>query len=62
MADSHDGASEAGRALLARRWGNQVVVRSAQVLIPRISELPDDLREQLHEATAPPGGDGDGED
>jgi hypothetical protein len=54
MADTNDDAgSEAGRALIRRRWGNQVVVRSAQVVLERRDELPDDLREQLHEATGP---------
>jgi hypothetical protein len=53
MADTNDAASEAGRALIRRRWGNQVVVRSAQVVIERRDELPDDLREQLHQATGP---------
>jgi hypothetical protein len=52
-ATNGDAGSEAGRALIRRRWGNQVVVRSAQVVIERRDELPGDLREQVHEATGP---------
>jgi hypothetical protein len=58
MAERTDDASEAGRALVARRWGNQAVVRAAAVVLERASELPDTTRAQLHEATGPPGGEG----
>jgi hypothetical protein len=63
MADTHDGAaSEAARQLVARRWGSQAVERAAAVVIPRAGELPAATRAALHEATAPPGGEPDGED
>jgi hypothetical protein len=52
-ATNGDAGSEAGRALIRRRWGNQVVVRSAHTVIERVDELPGDLREQLHQATGP---------
>jgi hypothetical protein len=50
-------ASEAARALNARRWGPTAVVNAAQVVITRADELPDAVRAQLHEATGPAGGD-----
>ena len=53
--------SEAARALNAKRWGPTAVVNAAQVVIPRADELPDAVRAELHEATAPPGGEPDGE-
>jgi hypothetical protein len=53
MADTNDAGSEAGRALIRRRWGNQVVVRSAHLVLERVDELPDEVREQLHQATGP---------
>ena len=56
MADTSE-ASEAGRALVAARWGNTVAVRSAHVVIERVGELPAELVEQLHEVTAPAGGE-----
>jgi hypothetical protein len=58
MADTQNDASEAARAMLRQRWGNAVVVRSAQVVIERVDELPEALREQLHQATGevPAGG------
>lgn len=52
-------ASEHARALNRARWGNQVVVRSAETVIERVDELPADLREQLHQLTGE-AGDGDG--
>jgi hypothetical protein len=56
-----DAASEAARALVARRWGSQAVERAAAVVISRVGELPDETRAAVHEATGPPGGgDGDG--
>jgi hypothetical protein len=55
--DAAQRASEAARELAAKRWGNQVVVRSAQVVIERHAELPDDLREQLHQANEEAPGD-----
>ena len=58
MADTQDdAASEAGRQLVARRWGSQAVERAAAVVISRVAELPDAKRSALHEATAPPGGE-----
>ena len=51
MGTAQDEASEAARALAAKRWGNTAVVRSAQVVIERHAELPDSLREQLHQVT-----------
>ena len=48
-------ASEAARELARARWGNQVAVRSAQVAIERVAELPAELRAALHEVTAPGG-------
>jgi hypothetical protein len=59
MADTNDAASEAARALVARRWGSQAVVKAAQVVITRAGELPEAVRAELHEATGPPGGGGD---
>jgi hypothetical protein len=55
MADAHD-ASEAARSLANARWGDAVARRAAQVVIERAGQLPADLREQVHEATA--GGEG----
>jgi hypothetical protein len=49
MADAQ--ASEAARELARARWGNAAVVRSAEVVIARADELPDSLREQLHQVT-----------
>jgi hypothetical protein len=61
MADTNE-AREAARALVAFRWGppgSRELARSASIVIERAGELPDDLRQALHEATA--GGDpGDG--
>lgn len=51
MADT-DAASEAARALVARRWGSQVVERAAQTVIERVDELPEVIRAQVHLATA----------
>jgi hypothetical protein len=51
MADAQ--ASSAGRELARARWTpSPVVLRSAQLVIERVAELPDGLREQVHEATA----------
>jgi hypothetical protein len=55
MADTQ--ASEAGAALARARWGDQVVRRAAAVLLERADELPDALREQVHEATEQKGAD-----
>ena len=54
-------ASEHARALNRARWGSQVAVRSAEVVIERADELPADIREQVHQATAPPGGESRGD-
>jgi hypothetical protein len=43
--------SSAGRALAAARWGDTVVRRSAAIVLARAGELPDELREQLHQVT-----------
>jgi hypothetical protein len=59
MADRNE-ASEAGRALIAGRWGpagTRELARSANIVIDRADQLPADLREQVHQATAPPGGE-----
>jgi hypothetical protein len=45
-------ASEAARALIARRWGSQVVERAARTVIERVAELPPTVRAQVHLATA----------
>jgi hypothetical protein len=50
-------ASEAARALVARRWGSQAVEKAAQVVISRAAELPDAVREQVHQATGDGGDD-----
>jgi hypothetical protein len=50
-------ASSAARELNRIRWGDAVARRAAQVVIERADQLPDDLREQVHQATA--GGEGD---
>ena len=47
----------AARELNRSRWGNQVAVRSARITIERADELPADLREAVHLATGPAGGD-----
>jgi hypothetical protein len=60
MADTSE-ASEAGRALVAARWGNQVAVRSAETVIERAAELPAELRAAVHEATGPAGGEPNGD-
>jgi hypothetical protein len=53
-----DTASEAARALAARRWGPTAVVNAAQVVINRADELPEAVRVQVHEATGEaPAGD-----
>jgi hypothetical protein len=52
-----DAVSEAGRQLVARRWGNTAVVRSAEVVIARHAELPESVRAELHQVTGPPGGE-----
>jgi len=44
-------ASEAARALAAKRWGDTTVRRAALLVLERAAELPDALREQVHEAT-----------
>jgi hypothetical protein len=51
MADAQD-ASEAARSLAAARWGDAVARRAAQVVIERAGQLPADIREAVHEATA----------
>jgi hypothetical protein len=51
MSDTQE-ASEAGRALVARRWGSQVVQRAAQTVIDRADELPASTRALVHLATA----------
>jgi hypothetical protein len=43
--------SEAARELARIRWGDTKVRRAAAVVLERASELPDALREQVHEAT-----------
>jgi hypothetical protein len=63
MADTQE-ASEAARALVAFRWGppgTRELARSAKTVIERAADLPDDLRAQVHQATAggDPGDDGD---
>ena len=45
-------ASEAARALIAHRWGSQVVEKAAQTVIQRADELPPTVRAQVHLATA----------
>jgi hypothetical protein len=50
MADSD--TSEAARALVARRWGSQVVERAARTVVERADELPPTLRAAVHLATA----------
>jgi hypothetical protein len=57
MSDADEAAQQAARALAAKRWGNAVVVRSAEVVISRVDELPDATRAAVHEATGPAGGD-----
>ena len=45
-------ASDAARELARARWTpSPDVIRSAQLVIERVAELPGDLREQLHQAT-----------
>jgi hypothetical protein len=53
-----DAASEAARALVARRWGSQVVERAAAVVIERAAELPAAVREQVHQVTGEAAADG----
>jgi hypothetical protein len=47
---SNEAASEASRALLKARWGNQKVVRIAREVAERATELPADVRQKLREA------------
>jgi DnaJ-domain-containing protein 1 len=47
-----DEAHEAARALALARWGNQAVVRAAQVVLERADELDPVMRAQVHLATA----------
>jgi hypothetical protein len=59
-------ASEAARAEQARaaaraRWGSQVPDRAADIVIERVGELGEAKRSALHEVTAPPGGEPEGE-
>jgi hypothetical protein len=51
MTDAKDEASQAARALVAHRWGSQVVERAARTVIERADELPLALRAELHSAT-----------
>jgi hypothetical protein len=44
-------ASEAARELARQRWGDQVVRRAAAIVVERAAELPDAVREQVHQAT-----------
>jgi hypothetical protein len=57
MADTD--AREAARALVAHRWGSQVVERAARTVVERAAELPPTLRAQVHLATADDREDGD---
>jgi hypothetical protein len=57
MPDTKD-ASAAARALIARRWGSQVVTRAAMTVIERADELPPDVRAEVHQATGQESGDG----
>jgi hypothetical protein len=58
MADAQD-TSEAARSLANARWGGTVARRAALTVIDRVADLPDDLRGQVHDATAPAGDEGD---
>jgi hypothetical protein len=58
MTDAQDDATVAARALAAKRWGSAAVVRSAQVVIDRADELPEQVREQVHQATDARGREG----
>jgi len=55
MTDAHDAGgaagSSAGRELARARWGSTAVERAAAVVLARAAELPDTVREQVHEAT-----------
>jgi hypothetical protein len=57
MPDTKD-ASAAARALIARRWGSQVMTRAAMTVIERADELPPDVRAEVHQATGQESGDG----
>jgi hypothetical protein len=46
-----DARVEAARTAARARWGAQVVTRSAEVVIERVDELPDAVRERVHQAT-----------
>jgi hypothetical protein len=47
--------ASAARELNRIRWGDTVARRAAQVVIDRADQLPDDIRQAVHDATA--GGD-----
>jgi len=42
-------ASEAARSLANPRWGGRGVIRSANVVVERVDELPDEVRARVHE-------------
>ena len=54
---SNADASERAELAARARWGARVAVRSAHVVIDRAGELPADVREAVHLATGPAGGE-----
>lgn len=46
-----EAASHAARTRWVEREGNPVLTRSAQVVIERAAELPEQVRAQLHQVT-----------
>ena len=69
MDDAQDAASEAGRQLARARWQATAVNRALATVVSRADQLNDaqlDLLANLRalradQATAPPGGDADGD-
>jgi hypothetical protein len=48
---AYSDAHEAAKALALQRWGTRGLVRAAAVVVDRASELPEEMRAAVHEAT-----------
>jgi hypothetical protein len=59
MAVTDEAASEAGRALIAKRWGDRVLRRAAATVLERGAGLADSTRADLEQIAGDPARDGD---
>jgi hypothetical protein len=59
MTDTQAEASEAGRALVAKRWGDRVLRRAAATVLERGAGLADSTRADLEQIAGDPARDGD---